>query len=300
MKWIRPYALIVLLFSIIVFITSFYLMDVMPMIYKFYTGVEITPNKMDKLIIYGGKLIHDVEIIALFSMVTFFLLLFVKNIKAYLLFIAIALLVHFLLIAELTEYAIFKRLYKMFLMLPLLWIFFDYFKFRKERYEQKITNGFLYITLLFLILPGLYAPPFFSGIQGWVLQIDKKEPISIEGLFLVRKDGEQIRYSRGITNPIGFLQRVDAFFIHKHPDKVKELLNFYKQVYIKRYPLLKEGKMPNQMVMGNFPYPTHNPVGTFDYSKFPPESIAAIKIIEKKYSWDKKMIDEKILASEVW
>lgn len=300
MKWLKAYTVVMLIISITILVLSFYMMDFMPMFYQFVTGHEIASDKIDKLMLYGKEFIDEVQIISLFSLFTFFALFFVKNIKAYFMVVAIALLVHFLFLAEITEYAIFKRVYKMFLLLPLLWIFFDYFKFKKAAYEQKVTNGFLYLTLLFLILPGLYAPPFFSGIQGWTLEIDKSEPIIIEGVFLVRKDGEEIRYTRGISNPINFVQRVNHFFVQKHPEKLKELLTFYKNIYIKRYPILKEGRIPSQTILGEFSYPTHNPVGTFDYAKFPPKTIKCIKIVSKKYSWDKQLIEEKILASEEW
>lgn len=300
MKWLRPYATLMLVFSIIMFVTSFYMMEFMPILYKLYTGIEISPEKMDKLTLVGNVFIHEVRVISIFSSITFTVLLFVKNIKQYLLLVAIGLLVHFLFIAEITEYAIFKRVYKLFLMLPLLWIFFDYFKFKKENYEKRVTHGFLYLTLVFLIVPGLYAPPFFSGIQGWTIEIDKKEPILIEGVFLVRQDGKEIRYTRGITNPINFLQRIDNFFINKHPDKLEELLTFYENIYIKQYSTLKEGKIPSQVIMGSFSYPTHNPVGAFDYSSFPPSSIKSIKIIRKRYRWNRELIDEEILASKEW
>lgn len=300
MKWLRPYATLMLVVSIIMIVTSFYMMEFMPILYKLYTGIEISPEKMDKLTLVGNVFIHEVRVISIFSSITFTVLLFVKNIKQYLLLVAIGLLVHFLFIAEITEYAIFKRVYKLFLMLPLLWIFFDYFKFKKENYEKRVTHGFLYLTLVFLIVPGLYAPPFFSGIQGWTIEIDKKEPILIEGVFLVRQDGKEIRYTRGITNPINFLQRIDNFFINKHPDKLEELLTFYENIYIKQYSTLKEGKIPSQVIMGNFSYPTHNPVGAFDYSSFPPSSIKSIKIIRKRYRWNRELIDEEILASKEW
>ncbi len=276
------------------------MMELMPMLYKLVKGVEITPEKMDKLTLFANILINDMKVISIFSSITFVILLFVKNIKQYLIVMAIGLLIHFLFISEITEFAIFKRIYKLFLMLPLLWIFFDYFKFKKENYEKRVTNGFLYLTLIFLIVPGLYAPPFFSGIQGWTVEIDKQDPIVIEGVFLVRKDGKEIRYTRGISNPINFLQRIDNFFINKHPNKVDKLLSFYQKIYIKQYATLKERKIPSQVVMGDFSYPTHNPVGSFDYSKFPPNSIKSIQIKRKKYGWNKEFIDEDILASKEW
>lgn len=300
MKWLRPYATLMLVVSIIMIVTSFYMMEFMPILYKLYSGIEISPEKMDKLTLFGNIFINEVRVISIFSSITFTVLLFVKNIKQYLLLVVIGLLVHFLFIAEITEYAIFKRVYKLFLMLPLLWIFFDYFKFKKENYEKRVTHGFLYLTLVFLIVPGLYAPPFFSGIQGWTIEIDKKEPILIEGVFLVRQDGKEIRYTRGISNPINFLQRIDNFFINKHPDKLEELLTFYENIYIKQYSTLKEGKIPSQVIMGSFSYPTHNPVGAFDYSSFPPSSIKSIKIIRKRYRWNRELIDEEILASKEW
>jgi len=300
MKWIKSYSIIILSISILVIILSFYIIDFFPLLYKFYMGTEISSLKIDKLHIFGAKIIHELRIYSILAFVTFSIMYFIDTLKKYFIVLLLFTLIHFIFIAEIGEFVIFRRFYQMFIMLPLLWIFFDFFKLKKETYKNKITHGFLYITLLCIVLPGLYLPPFFSGIPGWTVQIDKSENIAIDGVFLVRNDGEEIRFSRSIVSPINFVTRLNTYIVSRHPQKINTLLNFYKSTYIKRYKLLEKGLIPSQKILGKYAYPTHNPHGDFDYSKFPPESIKEIKLSIKYYSWDKTFINEKIIAKEDW
>jgi len=300
MKWLKVYALLVFILSLLVLVASFFIFDMFPVFYKFYTGHEILSSKMDKLYVYGSNLIEQLRAYSIFLLITSAVMYFTKTIKQYFYLLAFFFTVHFIFIAEIGDMVIIRRFYQMIVLLPLLWIFFDYFKFRKESYDKKVTHGFLYIILLCIVLPGLYLPPFFTGIPGWTVEIDKKEPFTIDGVFLIRKDGKEIRYSRAIVNPVNFVSRLNQFFLVKHPDKVHDLLTFYKDVYIKRYDILKEGYMPNEQKLGKFAYPIHNPYGDFDYSKFPPDSIKEISLKTKYYSWDKRLIKEEVTAREIW
>ncbi|HIP27337.1 MAG TPA: hypothetical protein EYG80_06765 [Flavobacteriaceae bacterium] len=263
-------------------------------------GHEIASSKLNQLSTFTMKMSNELQIYAILSFFTFGLFYFINRLKQYFIILSVFLLIHFVFIAEITEFVIFKRFYQMLLTLPLLWIFFDFFKFKKETYKNRITNGFLYITLLCLVLPGLYLPPFFSGIQGWTTQIDKTENFPIAGVFLVREDGEEIRFSRSIVSPINFVLRVNSYMARAEPQKLNELLKFYKKVYKKRYSILASGFVPSQNILGKLAYPTHNPHGDFDYSKFPPKSIKEIKISTKYYNWDKEFIKEEIIAREIW
>ena len=300
MKWLKFYSTLLLVLSIFVLILSFFIMDVFPILYKFYMGHEIASHKIEKLLEFGSKIIDELRMYGILLLITFSVIYFLKTIKQFFIVLLVFLSIHFIFIAEVGELVIFRRVYFMFLILPFLWIFFDFFKFRKECYTNKITNGFLYITLLALVLPGLYLPPFFSGIQGWTTQIDKRENFAIDGVFLVRDDGEEIRFSRAIVSPINFVTRLNNYMLRSHPDKVNDLLKFYKESYIKRYDILEEGLVPSQKILGKFAYPTHNPHGSFDYSKFPPKRIKEIKLATKYYSWDKKFIKEEVLARKGW
>jgi len=300
MRWLKIYSIILLNISLFFLIASFFIIDLFPLFYKFYTGHEILSSKMDKLYAYGSSVLEQLRAYSILLLITSSAMYFTKTIKQYLYVLAFFFALHFIFIAEIGEMVVIRRFYQMLVMIPLLWIFFDYFKFKKESYEKKITHGFLYITLLCIVLPGLYLPPFFTGIPGWTIEIDKNEPFSIDGVFLIRKDDKEIRYSRAIVNPVNFVSRLNQFFLVKHPDKVHDLLKFYKDVYIKRYDILKEGYMPNEQKLGKLAYPIHNPYGDFDYSKFPPNSIKEIRFETKYYSWDKRLIKEEITAREVW
>ena len=300
MKWFKIYAVIVIVLSTFVAIVSFYMLDIIPILYKFYMGEEIASSKLNQLTTFSMKMSNELQIYAILSIFTFGIFYFTKRLKQYFIVLFVFLLIHFIFIAEITEFVIFKRFYQMLLMLPLLWIFFEFFKFKKETYKNRITNSFLYVTLLCLVIPGLYLPPFFSGIQGWTTQIDKTENFPISGVFLVRKDGEEIRFSRAIVSPINFVTRLNSYMERAEPQKLNELLKFYKKVYKKRYSILESGFVPSQNILGKLAYPTHNPHGDFDYSKFPPKSIKEIKISRKYYNWDKEFIKEEVIAKEVW
>ena len=300
MKWFKIYAVIVIVLSTFVAIVSFFMLDIVSMLYKFYMGYEIASSKLNQLTTFSMKMSNELQIYAILSIFTFGIFYFIKRLKQYLIVLFVFLLIHFIFIAEITEFVIFKRFYQMLLMFPLLWIFFEFFKFKKETYKNKITNSFLYVTLLCLVIPGLYLPPFFSGIQGWTTQIDKRENFLISGVFLVRKDGEEIRFSRAIVSPINFVTRLNSYMERAEPQKLNELLKFYKKVYKKRYSILESGFVPSQNILGKLAYPTHNPHGDFDYSKFPPKSIKEIKISRKYYNWDKEFIKEEVIAKEVW
>lgn len=300
MRWFKFYSVAVLLFIAVTAVLSFYIMDFSPILYKFYMGTEISSSKMDKLYSFGLKITNELRVYLVFTFITFVIMYFLSTLKQYFIVLALFIGIHFIFIAEIGDFVIFKRFYQMFIMIPLLWIFFDFLNFKKETYKNRITHGFLYIILLSIILPGLYLPPFFSGIPGWTVQIDKSENIAIDGVFLVRNDGEEIRFSRSIVSPINFVTRLNSYIVKKHPDEIKNLLNFYKETYIKRYKILEKGLTPSQNILGKLAYPTHNPQGNFDYSKFPPKSIKEIKLSTKYYSWDKKFISEKIIAKEDW
>jgi len=300
MVWLKKYSITLLVISMLLGIFSFYIIDFIPILYKFYMGREIASSKIEMLNGFGFKLINELRIYLLLLIVTFGFIYFISTLKQYFIVLAVSLLLHFLFIAEIGEFVIFRRFYQMLIMLPLLWIFFDFFKFKKESYETKITHGFLYITLLCLVLPGLYLPPFFTGISGWTVEIDKRDPVIIDGVFLVRDDGKEIRYSRAIVSPINFVTRLNSYMERAHPEKLNTLLTFYEETYKKRYDILEKGSVPSQKILGKFAFPTHNPHGDFNYSAYPPHRIKEIKISKKYYSWEKKFLKEEIIATKEW
>jgi len=300
MKYFKLYSVFVIVLSLVVFVSSFYMFDILPVLYKVYTGHTIESSKILKLQELGSVVIHDIRIYSSFTLLTFLVFFFVKNNRQYFVMMFVFLIVHFVFIAEIGEFTVFRRLYQFVIMLPLIWIFFEYFPLKKISYYQRITHSFLYITLLCIVFPGIYFPPFFNGIGGWTDQIDKTQPITISGVFLVRKDNKEVIYSRSIVNPINFPGRINSYLLRINPKKIFKILEFYEKNYKERYPFLKREITPNQKLIGKFAYPGHNPYGKFDYNKFPPNSIKAIKISTKYYTWDKKFIEEKIIAKKDW
>lgn len=300
MRWLKLYSITLLSLIVAIAVLSFFIMDLLPVLYKFYRGQEASLLNLVKLQTFGLELRAELRLYLILSFITFMLMSFVNTLKQYLILVMIFIFIHFVFIAEIGEFIIFRRLYQMLIMLPLLWIFFDFFKFRKERYEKKITHGFLYITLLCMVLPGLYLPPFFSGIPGWTTQIDKNETFIVEGVFLLRDDGKEIRFSRAIVSPINFVTRLNNYIVTRQPQSVSDLLKFYKTSYVKRYFILERGFMPSENFLGKLAYPIHNPYGNFDYSEFPPNRIKEIRLLRKHYSWNKKLVKEEIIAKEDW
>jgi len=300
MRWLKIYSVILLNISLFFLIASFFNIDFFPLWYEYYWGHEVLSSKMDKLHFFALNTIMQLRVYSILLMITSGVMYFTKTIKQYLYVFVFFFAFHFIFIADIGEIVVIRRFYQMFIMLPFLWIFFDYFKFRKESYEKKITHGFLYITLLCIVLPGLYLPPFFTGIPGWTVEIDKSKPFTIDGVFLIRNDGKEIRYTRAIVSPVNFVTRLNQFMLLKHPEKVNDLLKFYKDVYIKRYDTLKDGYMSNEQKLGKLAYPIHNPYGDFNYSKFPPSSIKEIRFSKKYYHWNKKLIKVEVLAREIW
>ena len=300
MKWLRGYSFILLVISVFLLLSSFFVVDILPVLYKMYMGYEISSSKLDKLVSFGLKITNELKLYALLLIVTALSLYFIKTLSQYFILLLFLVLIHFIFIAEIGMLGIARRLYFMSIMLPLLWIFFDFFKFKKENYKNKITHAFLYVTLLSIVLPGLYLPPFFSGISGWTVELDRNKAFPIHGVFLVRNDDKEIRFSRAIVSPINFLTRLNTYMLRAHPEKVNDLLKFYKLTYIKRYDLLAKGLVPSQKNLGKFAYPSHNPHGNFDYSMFPPHSIIEIKLSIKYYNWDKEFIREEVLERLKW
>jgi len=241
---------------------------------------------------YISQLNHDIPIYLLFTLFSMIIFYNLKNIKNYLYAIVFLLLFNFLIITEITDHTAMRRLYRMVILLPSLIIFFKYFSFRNVDYYKKVTHIFLYISLICIVFPGIYLPPFFNGIAGWTVQINKNKDITTTNLYLVRDDGKEIVYSRALINPINFEHRLYNNAKKQSPEVLDKFYTFLKTTYDKRWKILKEGKYPNQKYLGNISYPGHNPYGKYSYINFPPNQIIKIKYSTKYYTWDKKFKKE--------
>jgi len=249
------------------------------------------PNKIETFK-YVSQLNHDIPIYLLyilFSMIIFYNL---KNIKSYFYSIVFLLLFNFLVIAEITDHTTMRRLYQMIILLPSLVMFFQYFGFKNADYYQKITHIFIYISLICIVFPGIYLPPFFNGIAGWTVQINKNKDITTTNLYLVRDDGKEIVYSRALISPINFEHRLYDNAKKQSPEVLDKFYTFLKKTYDKRWKVLKKGRYPSQKYLGKISYPGHNPYGHYLYIDFPPKKIKKIKYSTKYYTWDKKFQKE--------
>jgi len=172
----------------------------------------------------------DIPIYLIYGVVSFYFVFLTKIYKQYLYTVCVLLLINFLFISEITAYTGLRRLYFMLIAIPLLWIYFDYFSFKEKNYYKKITNIFIYISLLCMIVPGVYLPPFYHGIAGWTVQIDKTSDVTITGFYLVRADGKEIRYSRALLNPINFEHRFFDGGNKQGPEVVDKFFVFYQRI----------------------------------------------------------------------
>lgn len=153
----------------------------------------------------------------------------------------------------------------------------------RRKFHEKLTIAFVALTFSAAILPGVYIPPFFDGIAGWVSNPSRAGPVRIGGLKLVRDDGQSIWFSHGIINPAGFIWRQDRHARNFGGDAFSELLDYYLTLYRDRYALLRAGEYPNQAVFGVLGYPGHNPYRALPYDAFPPERIVEIAKVNEYY-----------------
>ena len=135
--------------------------------------------------------------------------------------------------------------------------------------------GSLVLLAVITITPGFYFPPFFDGISGWAVTIEKDTPLYFHGYKLIRDDGEEAWYSNAFVSPVTQNGRFMSVLRRKLKAEVR--YEFLAKNYERIYSDLAKGKDPHQKILGRWAYPTHNlskysPV----YKEFPPESIEKI------------------------
>jgi hypothetical protein len=148
--------------------------------------------------------------------------------------------------------------------LPRLWVDLNFginFFAEKGRFRL-ILRGLLFISLLILVTPGFYLPPFYDGIAGWY--IEKDDPSSYSAQYIrVRFKNNSVAYFRpSFFNPLTMSGRPQNIILRRDPeffesDKMTEFLfNLYKN----SYPQLTEKLLPTQKYLGVYAYKPH----TFD------------------------------------
>jgi len=77
MKWFKIYAVIVIVLSTFVAIVSFFMLDIVSMLYKFYMGYEIASSKLNQLTTFSMKMSNELQIYAILSIFTFGIFYFI-------------------------------------------------------------------------------------------------------------------------------------------------------------------------------------------------------------------------------
>ena len=146
--------------------------------------------------------------------------------------------------------------------------------------------AFCYPLLLIAVIPGFFFP--FLRRYSWLTSdsIDQRTPIQHKGYQLVRNDGEAIWYTSNFFSNHTDRAIFKALDYTMSDDPERKFLFLYKN-YKRVYPILEEGRLPHQKILGRFAYPTHN-LSKFnpEFLKFHPEQISSIR--ETKVIVDRK------------
>lgn len=111
------------------------------------------------------------------------------------------------------------------------------------------------------------------------------------GLKLVRDDGKEVWFTRGILSPVNFIGR--QMSRAKTIEQKREMMQFFFSRYQEHYALLEQGYYPNQRIFGKWGYPGHNPYLMFNYDDFPPNRITALAYIDERYDRETKNLVER-------
>jgi hypothetical protein len=182
--------------------------------------------------------------------------------------------------------------------------------YKKAKYELKIGVVLTNFLLLALIIPGFIFPPVYAGIAGWATKKQFDDKIFIRHVRIVNKSGDWQWLSGEITSPVYIKYQVSAaefldtpgnniFFPTQSPieKNISELFSYYKNIYEYHYPYLQKNIYPNEKYLGKYALMSHHPAQKFDYSKFPPDDLAAIEYVGISYDLDGNIIEEDIYYS---
>jgi predicted DCC family thiol-disulfide oxidoreductase YuxK len=162
---------------------------------------------------------------------------------------------------------------------------------RHDSGSGHLVAGTPFALLLFCLIPGFIFPPFYGGIAGWTVSVDKSMPVAITGVRLVNDQNEEIWHNPAFLQPHTQKGRFRKAFLHSkrtHADYMAFLLKNYRRIY----PILEKGRLPHQVYIGAFAYPTHNLQrnNSADYvDVFHPDRIVALKYQTRNYNWDRSL-----------
>lgn len=168
-------------------------------------------------------------------------------------------------------------------------------------YRQFASAPFLarFFPLAFAIMaavPGFILPPYYQGIGGWTMSVDPSETTTLYGYRLVNDKGDSIWLTHTIFTPITLDYRFRYAWDDK-VDKIGRIEPFIMKAYTRAYPLLIEGYMPHQRILGHFAYPPHTyAVNLPDHSEFPPGRIRFIRYVAMTYDQSDHLVDTKIIS----
>ena len=174
---------------------------------------------------------------------------------------------------------------------PLLGIAVDLYRNNRAQ-VGRVPAAVPFAILVFAFFPGLYLAPFYGGIAGWTLTIDRAQPVSVGGYKLVNEAGEEIWYNHAFFQPISQNGRfLRAFRAADLSDQ--NFMQFMFENYAHIYPTLEGGRMPHEWALGRFAYPSHNlsDSNARDYvGRFAPNRIVEICVVTEYYSRDGKFL----------
>ena len=174
---------------------------------------------------------------------------------------------------------------------PLLGLAVDLYRNNRAQ-VGRVPAAVPFAILVFAFFPGLYLAPFYGGIAGWTLTIDRAQPVSVGGYKLVNEAGEEIWYNHAFFQPISQNGRfLRAFRAADLSDQ--NFMQFMFENYAHIYPILEGGRMPHEWALGRFAYPSHNlsDSNARDYvGRFAPNRIVEIRVVTEYYSRDGKFL----------
>lgn len=175
--------------------------------------------------------------------------------------------------------------------LPLLGLAVDLYRNNRAQIGR-VPAAVPLVILVFAFFPGLYLAPFYGGIAGWTLTIDRARPVAVGGYKLVNAAGEEIWYNHAFFQPISqngrFLRAFRASGMNN-----RKFMEFMLENYARIYPSLERGRMPHEWALGKFAYPSHNlsDSNALDYvGRFAPNRIVAIRVVTEYYARDGKLL----------
>jgi predicted DCC family thiol-disulfide oxidoreductase YuxK len=206
------------------------------------------------------------------------------------LFVYIA--IWFLLISSMDLIAL-RRIIAFIAILPIIRLAWKIgFKYQKDSNVGAVGAWVPFAICIFAFFPSLYVAPFYGGIAGWTLKIDRTQPVRVSGYQLANLEGETVWFNHAFFQPISMDGRLERAF-QRVDASGDRYMKFIYETYARSYPKLKSGFMPHQFLLGNLAYPTHNlsKNNALDYSdNFSPELISKVIRVDEYYDWNDKFL----------